>query len=302
MKKLRTRELTIHSYTDFSRLSKIDLGAMVVLLAELDRANVMKGFDERGLVNLHDWNESILEELASVGFFGLCRVHPNALPKISASPDRMIIPFVAGDDGEAMVEIAQKVGELVDFAAFGSPDFFAASLFTTCLSEAVSNVTDHAYNEQRYGGDAYQFLYPNINRFWFAATADRSTGLVRVVLYDQGYTVPVTYSRADVQDRLRAFLAKIGIVEPHDGDKIHAAVQLGASRTDEKHRGNGLPMMRKAIKDCDNGHFMVASRAGLVTYRPGTKAVITELNNSIGGTLLSLELDVRRTKTTALAA
>lgn len=287
----------IVGYFDFSKLKEISTAAAVVLAAEYERVGKLLGIVPP-TVELDKWQDSVFNKLYQIGFFeivGLSAKRENPVSEEKLTQTMRIVSSKNSDDLGTIDRSLQQLGK------FLSPDQdIPESIiieFLTGLSEAISNVTNHAYP------DDIELGYDHINSLWVAATADRAANSLTVVVYDQGASIPATYPRLDRLKKVVRFLERA--LKPNrqfeyedDGTYIRAAMRYGGSRTDEKHRGKGLPQMFETLQKIGPGSLTVYSRGGWCRQTTQDRRLRSgALPCSIGGTLVewSVELSGLRT-------
>ncbi|MCJ8521179.1 anti-sigma regulatory factor (Ser/Thr protein kinase) [Pseudorhizobium tarimense] len=271
-------------YNDFSYPTSISTAAAVVLAAEYERMRTM--LDEvPPTVVLDRWNDEVFRKLYQLGFFEIVGITPKRTDVVIDEGDVRTMQIVSSqnaDDLERIDAALQKLGEFMNPTS-SIPESVIIDLLTG-LSEALSNVTGHAYP------DDYQPIYPHIGRFWVSATADRRNHSLTVVVYDQGVTIPVTYPRIERLEKVYNYLGRTLRQQPsfdfeNDGTYIRAAMKYGGSRTDQKHRGKGLPQIIDVIKRIGRGRLTVFSRGGWCTRAPNGRFSSGAVPYSLGGTL-----------------
>lgn len=286
----RTPQLV--GYFDFSYPKSISTAAAVVLAAEYERMRTM--FDEiPPTVDLDRWNDDVFRKLYQLGFFEIVGITPQRNDVVIDEGDTRTMQIVSSqnaDDLERIDSALQNLGHFMNPASI--PENVMIDLLTG-LSEALSNVMGHAYPSD-YNPD-----YPHIGRLWVAATADRSKNSLTVVVYDQGVTIPVTYPRIERMESVLNYLGRALRQRPafdfqNDGTYIRAAMKYGGSRTDQRHRGKGLPQIIDVIRRVGKGRLTVVSRGGWCTRDPDGRFRSGAVPYSLGGTLIewSMELPV----------
>ncbi|MGY5811981.1 hypothetical protein ACXHXG_30310 [Rhizobium sp. LEGMi198b] len=278
-------------YLDFSYPTYISTAAAVVLAAEFERLAAVDG-EVPPTVNLHLWNEQVFRKLAQLGFFEIVGFIANRDDVIIEEGDTRTMRIVSTKNADdlAKVDVAlQQLGTFLNPVQRIPDDIIIP--FLTALSEAMSNVTNHAYPED--------FIppYPHINSLWVAATADRSKNTLTVVLYDQGVTIPYTYPRIDRLERVLKYLRRTLRREPkfeyeNDGIYIRAAMKYGGSRTDQRHRGKGLPQMIQVIEQAGVGAMTVYSRGGWCKRDSNGRFSSGAVPFSFGGTLIEWTVEL----------
>lgn len=277
----------IVGFYDFSRLSDISTAAAVVLASEYERVAQLQNLIPP-TVNLHEWHEPVFDKLFELGFFEIVRLWNVGREVIQGSGLTRTMRIVSSKSADELHVIDAALQELGRFLR--PDDNLPEQLiieFLTVISEAISNVTAHAY------ADPSLINYRHIDAVWVAATADKRDDTLTIVVYDQGATIPTTYPRLGRTERVLKFLKRATRTRPEknafadDGTYIRAAMRYGGSRTDKTYRGKGLPQMFDVLKRMKVGTMTILSRGGWCVRDGGTGRIRSgALNNSIGGTLV----------------
>ncbi len=282
----------ISGYTDFSRLEDISTSAAVVLAADFERLRRFAS-EVPPTVNLDSWNPQVFTKLFQLGFFEIVGLAEAVGERFVEQGDTLTMRIISAERADrtfAFKRIDEDLTRLMGFLgpAVRPPDSVVVPSLTA-LSEAISNVTGHAYEP------GLPFEYRHINRFWIAATADRSARSLTVVVYDQGATIPVTYPRVTRMQKVERFLrrglrTKRKFDFEDDGTYIRSALRYGGSRTGDSHRGKGLPQMVEVLRNIGNGHMTIWSRGGWCHRAATGRMSSGALPYSIGGTLIEWSL------------
>lgn len=281
----------ITGYLDFSCLSEISLGAAVVLTADYDRMSKILG-QVPPTIDLHKWQTSVVTKLNQLGFFNLLGHVPSTDKLIEDGPT-LTMRIVRGTNADELKTVDASLNVLGEFLRedeSSSLDPTIVKVLTT-ISEAITNVTQHAYSA------GLQYRHQHINSFWVAATADKTTRNLTVAVYDQGATIPLTYPRLNLKEKAVRFLSSAigGVPEfeyQHDGTYIRAAMRYGGSRTDQAFRGKGLPQMFRLMQSVGAGTMSIRSRGGWCTRRSTGRMTQGFADESIGGTLIEWTIEL----------
>lgn len=286
------KKLRIKGYLDFSTIEEISTSAALVLAAEYERVVSLVG-SPPPLINLDEWNFDVFGRLLQLGFFTSVGITPK-IPEqlVTSNQDVMTLHFLSGSNAEE-TEAANKM--LMELGNFLDPDHELPEEITVpltgALSEAMINVRRHAYPSN------HRFAHKHINRWWLTGSADRKGRKLTVVIYDQGATIPITYSKLSSATHIREWISKQVSGQPQspfamDGLHIAAAAKFGNSQTEKSYRGKGLPDMQNAIDQCENGRLMILSRGGRYVYEGPNKSEVSSFPSSIGGTLIEWTLNL----------
>jgi len=153
------------------------------------------------------------------------------------------------------------------------------------LSEAMTNVNHHAYKTKS------NVFGKHLGRWWMVATLSNRTRLFTLVFYDAGVGIPKTLPRRYPIELIRGALSLLPMIKPDDGQMIHAAMELGRTRTAESNRGKGLIDLAKLIDTAAAGSMSIYSRNGSYAYTPTLE---THKNHQgfIEGTLIEWQLPI----------
>lgn len=273
----------VPSYFDLSGVSDVSTAAAVIMAAEYERIRVLQS-EVPPTVELDKWNDIVFTKLYQLGFFEITGHTPGNDDKLTLNDESLtmrIVRSTSSDDLHAIDLALQKL-----FAFLGADDSDPIIIeFLTALSEAMTNVTNHAYMP------GVHFDYQHIDSFWVAATAHQKDRSISIVVYDQGATIPETYPRLSRVQKVGRFLARALTVEKehdceHDGTFIRAAMRYGGSRTDQSHRGRGLPQMFKTLQKIGKGTLAVYSRGGWCMRTSEGRMKSGYVDHKLGGTLV----------------
>lgn len=286
----------IDSYLDFSQLSAISTSAAVVLASEYERVAALQG-NVPPTVDLHKWQEPVFRKLFEIGFFEIVGLADTGRDLIEDVGDTRTMRIVSSKSADKLGVIDLALQELAQFLrpSQALPDEVDEIIiqFVTAISEAISNVTAHAYMH------GIELSHRHINGVWVAATANRSDDSLTIVVYDQGASIPATYPRMERLDKVTRYLSRVVRWNPdqhdyaHDGTFIRAAMRYGGSRTDDSYRGKGLPQMFDALRRMSRGTMTILSRGGWCQRDAQTGRIRSgHLNSSIGGTLIEWQVSL----------
>lgn len=277
----------LSTYHDFANIEFISAPVALILAAEYQRA-LVAARSPAPLINLNEWKPRVFDRFFELGFFpivGLGQIEEGE--HIVGDQERKTLRFLSGSDASE-AEAADR--RLLELAEFIDPDHDLPSSIAvplnSALSEAMVNVRMHAYPSWHH------FQFRPISRWWLTGTADRATRTLTVAIYDQGASIPVTYDRLPKAFAVEKFVRdKIGELikgSAYASDAVHieAAMRYGNSQSEKPNRGNGLPQMQDAVRQCGAGSLVVHSRGGRYTYSTSTNMKLEAFEHSIGGTLI----------------
>lgn len=162
--------------------------------------------------------------------------------------------------------------------------FLQDNLYTG-ITEAMTNVSNHAYDLQREDGLGFCD-----QKSWWMFSHEKD-GYLSVVFCDLGAGIPRTLpvKRRNVWNRLLRKGLK------RDSEIIKFAVKDSVSRTRKSHRGKGLRQIMEVINGLSGAEAVVYSNRGVYLMRSGRPSQCFEYRDSILGTLIywSIPLPVK---------
>ncbi len=280
----------IQGYIDFAKIKNISMSAAIVLAADYDR---LKHFlkEVPPTINLRNWDQVVVTRLHQLGFFSILghQPDPNLLVQ---NGDFLLMRILRSTNCATLNQVDDALMGLGSFVSHENNSLDEKVTHTlSIISEVMSNVTQHAYQS------GVDFTYDHLNSFWVSAEADRSEKTLRIVLYDQGATIPVTYPRLDRSEKVKRFLARMLQRKPKfdyedDGTYIRAALRYGGSRTELDYRGKGFPQMIDLLNTLGGGELMVMSRGGWCARSSNGRVTSGSYASSIGGTLVEWKMEL----------
>jgi len=223
--------------------------------------------------NVESWDPEIRRLLIQMGYFellGLLR------PRIRTTESS--ITFVNFRRGEPGASDSGKMAQdlRVDIEAIVGTGISRKRLFEG-LSEAITNVSQHAYPPSVLGGDK--------KRWWLSASFDRASRNLNVIFYDQGVGIPKTLPSSDLWENIKDAFSRWS-----DSEKIGAAMEYGRSSVNRPERGKGLKNLLEFAKAYEDGKLSIYSGHGLYrlehTRDDRIRTTSREHKRSIGGTLI----------------
>ncbi len=280
----------ISRYWDFSKIDNISMASAVVLAAEYDR---LKHFlnEVPPTINLRLWKPTVVERLHKLGYFSILGHEPD--PQLLVEDENVQLMRIIRSENTGKFQIVdESLSELGSFLST-DPAVLDEKIIhcLTIIGEVMSNVTQHAYQPS-------PDLTPNhLNSFWISAEANKTENTLRIVLYDQGATIPITYPRMNLTDSVLKYFRRTLKGSPsfdyeNDGTYIRAAFKYGGSRTDKDYRGKGFPQMNQLLAALGRGELKVRSRGGWCIRALNGKITSGSLSSSIGGTLVEWKVEL----------
>ncbi len=266
---------------DFTHTKKISSGAVLLLVAEIDRCRRLAG--PKMLTGTYPKDKKLHGQMRDSGFFEALHVKPRLDGQEKTYPMEYI-KVVSGSeaDGRLARELRLKLlGPLDDRLAQE-----AKSSFFRSLSEAMTNVSQHAYP-----ADAQQGKIRVVPKgWWMLGHINKLRSELKVMIVDQGIGIPRSLPKKHpmevINEVLSMSLSLLGVVKPTDGQMIKAAMEVGRSRMGQDNRGKGLNDLKKLIQACGSGRLRILSNHGEYIYTEGGSERLQAYDDSINGTFI----------------
>lgn len=251
-----TTSLQGNHLIDLAAVKDISPAAALLLVAECDQwrerteAKWLRAFD------INNWTPSVRRRLREMGFFEVLHTRRVLDDPIVAGEDRYV-PFQTGhrSPGEPARQLRTSIEEL-------GPTVADREALYEGLVEAMTNVSQHAYPDDRESGP---------KRWWISASVNAERRTMTVMVVDHGVGIARTLPRSKVWESIRK-------VVPFDLLKDDAHIVRAAfakdgenrSQTGEVHRGKGLRENIKGYVDSHNSRGqlrVITNRASYVYSR-----------------------------------
>lgn len=284
IRKLITNKSTSHKAYKLGRVKFDDLrtvstSASLVLTAELSK------WDDAIRNNLkpdiNNWTPDILVNFKELGFFDLFKNKPSNITNFesNASHNRRIVKYTKGrcGDNEQTRVLKENITEMIG-------DEIKKWMFLhSGLSEAIVNVSHHAYPENR----GYSIIDKN---WYYTASYNTSKRELKVVFYDQGIGIPKSLPASDFWEKILVSLSILPIADrKKDEVLLKAAVGFDRTSTEESDRGKGLQDLMEFIRQRGEGYLSIISLKGLfkLEIKNGTESIKSEhFDYPVCGTLI----------------
>jgi len=259
---------------DFSELREISTSAALVLASTVDQWR--EKVNGKIKANLPSWNESIITQLHEMGYFTLLNIPepPGNLPESDICFLRFKREIAASATaGDTAIELREGIEKMVG-------ESIQRQFLFEGISEAITNVSQHAYPDSMDEQQKY---------WWVSASFNRKTRKLEVTFYDRGAGIPITLPSHKLFGLIRYKFDNW-----KDSGKIRAAMKLGRTSSGLKERGKGLQNLLEFAKAHSAGKLSIKSLKGIyqeVFYidEQGKQTVTKnkiDHEYSIGGTLI----------------
>ena len=256
---------------DFSKATLLYPTGVLYLVAELDRLR-RRGGAAFTVRQIEPQNEIANQVFQQVGICELCGQDP---------------PEQTDHFDESVRHWRYATGEKMNDAPGRALDRFEGRLSEALqsgmwkgVSEAIVNSVHHAYLEPRYDG----FPGTDETRWWmFSEVRD---GELTVAVCDLGIGIPRSLPLRWGATRIAALLSKFGLVRPEVA-AVRAALEVGATRTEQENRGRGLPQIWEDMKSHTGSNIRILSNKALLSWnQKEAKETEEEFDDSIFGTMI----------------
>jgi len=263
---------------DFGSCISMSADAALVLAAEVDRCVSLRTY--LGKPKLHGTypsNKSVRRFLQELGFYKLLDLKEPESP--IDLQDRRFIQMRTGvrAKGQIIDELEEMVfGNVVRF------DTQAGKALFRGLSEAMTNVTRHAYDAE-FG----QSLPVKRGQWWMAGYWNRDRHEIMAFMYDQGVGIPATLPKTHKEQV--GILGRILGRSVSDADLVKLSMQLGKTRTAAPQHGKGMADLKRLVELAHEGHLRILSGTGGYLYaRKGdeTHEQKNDLDSRVNGTFI----------------
>ncbi|WP_155831784.1 STAS domain-containing protein [Hylemonella gracilis] len=269
----------------FSDVEKINTSALMYVLSNIHKLRFEHG--ERCITGTYPKSLQIERLLGESGFFKLLKVKLRDRVKV---PRRSMRFIQFRSSQELKAETIKEVRDELLRDDLEMPRAVAKKIYRA-VSEAMTNVGQHAYNNKSFISDRAEDSLRG--RWWFSASMNATTNRFSLVFYDAGVGIPKTIPREHPMENIRGVLSLLPGIEVDDAQMIVAAMKLGRTRTHLSNRGKGLLDLTQLIDLVGDGQMLIYSRQGLVTYTAG-KTTPIYCKQSVEGTLIEWKLPLNK--------
>jgi hypothetical protein len=254
---------------DPTMLDVITPETALVLIAEMSRAVTCHQdvCDFRGREAL---NKEVHQILGAIGYYDYLE---GIDWKPNSNATRKFMVHKTGDcvDGAVAKELIEH------FRSTGDLTKEEVAALYNGLVESMTNVLQHAYPKN--------LRFPHLpNRWWLLGSHDKQKREISFCFYDQGIGIPRTI-RTRFKDKFPAFHSDEDLL-------IEAVVHGQYSKTQDPTRGKGLPTLKAFFDTHTNGELTIVTHQTKCIFRKGADPVAEQMQQSLGGTLVSWTLQV----------
>ncbi|WP_395026284.1 hypothetical protein [Comamonas odontotermitis] len=265
----------------FQQLRSISSEALIYLLGQIHLLQEKHG--KQNLTGCYPKSRKIEHLLNESGFFGLLNIKKRKVAGKKTGSTRFIT-YKTGN--KLQCEDIPKIRNELFGDDFEMPSHVKKEVYRA-LSEAMANVGEHAYANKAVSAKSLH------GRWWIGASMSLRKNIFSLTFYDAGVGIPKTLPRRYNMELIRQALSVLPLIDPDDGAMIHAAVELGRTRTGKENRGKGLLDLHRLIDKINDGKLTIISRQGWYKYRP-LRHQSGPMTGFLEGTLISWELPLTK--------
>ncbi len=254
---------------DHSQIKKLGPEAALLLIATFERVTVLSPRSSLSTKTSKLPNDQVLSVLKQAGYFDYFSLTVEI-------PDADVPQILSHRTGRKVAPPAAEELILHFEHLAGFPSSLRKKL-GKALIECMENAILHAFPP----GFSARCLK---NQWWMLGYRDMARGTIWFAFYDQGVGIPRTI-RTRVLDQ-KLFRRK-------DGDiLVEAIVEGHYSRTKEKSRGRGLPLLLEFVELADDGKLTVVSDCVRCDFIKGKDPRHYPLEIAFPGTLIIWEIKI----------
>lgn len=179
-----------------------------------------------------------------------------------------ILSGTTADLDEKYIEIENEISKIV-------PDRKSKFVLQNAISEAISNVINHAYDENS----------KSYKKWFLFFCVDEEKSNCTIVVSDLGKTIPATIPVTFNKDKFTLNLREIFFGKT-DSELIEIATKMRRTSTEEYHRGKGFNDIIQVESFLKGAKVLVVSRRGAWSSEAGNM----DFNSAIEGTTIGWEI------------
>ena len=254
--KARAKRAYRLSSVNFDNLRDISTSAALVLTAEISKWD--DSVRQRLKPETDNWDPNILSKFKDLGFFDLFQNHSVTSQQTSNNEkgNVRVVRYIKANCGssEDARRLKNEVTEIV------GKDIGKWTFLHSGLTEAITNVTHHAYPED--------MAVRSEDRNWYLGGGyDTKTRELKVVFFDQGIGIPRSLPASKVWERILDAISALPVADrKRDEVMLKAAMELTRTSTNDLDRGRGLGDLLEFIKQRREGYLSVLSRKGMYRF------------------------------------
>lgn len=247
------------SNVDFDGLRRVSTSAAIVLTAEISKWD--NSIRRRLVPDVVNWSDDIYNHFSQLGFFDLFGNKPERKPGgVVNKPELNFVRYLKGKTGNSEEAKEKKKFLKSELKRIVGSDVAKWTILHSGLSEAVTNVTHHAYPRGFDCSDPSWYLTGAYNN---------KTKEMKIVFYDQGIGIPNSLPESKIWEKVLSYFSRFNIPfadQKKDAALLKAAVSIDRTSTGKNDRGKGLQDLLEFIKQRGDGYMSLISYHGLYKY------------------------------------
>lgn len=259
---------------------KITPPAMLLMLAEVNRARMLRGRD--AVTGTYPKDTVLLRRMCHTGFFDLLQIRSPI--RTDRTFPMEYIKFKTGSKLKAESARELRNSLLGDGITMRVR---ARKQLQRGVTEAMLNALQHAYPDTKLRDASVR------DRWWLTGHYHKPTGNLSIMFCDLGVGIPHTLPRKHTIEHLRQLASLLPGIKPDDGAMIYAGMKVGRSSTRQGHRGKGLNDLRQFIDQAGSGELRIFSRRGEYWYTSPAKEEYRTNGHTVQGTLIVWTVPLR---------
>jgi len=275
---------------DLSRVREVKAAALLVLYSSIEIAQIKSG-DKQRVAFTYSNCRPVAQSFKRFGLWrltGQLGFMPNAgdsagLEVCTASREATR----AGDNSQ----LRRVIDYTQQMVLEGSSNEEADLIAYNAITESVSNVWQHAYDDDFFEGGVdsrlahWWIIVERIKDQFYIAVYDKGAGIPFTLQKKPWYRVALVNEQGNIQHDIAM-----------DALRIKMAVEYGRSRFKVDNRGKGLSEAKDFVQLNPRGTMIIYSGYGDYTYYADTrKDELRNLPSNFGGTLIQWNLQLERT-------
>ncbi|WP_257282133.1 hypothetical protein [Endozoicomonas sp. ISHI1] len=265
---------------DFSKCDRIAAPVALLLYSVIEQTQqsdahhpirFLRSSIEQGLVKALKssglWQLSLMQEVKST----------DSLPIVSANCSK--------ESSDKWEEVLDYIGQEVMENGFTPEE---ENRFGAAVSEAVTNVLDHAYPDlkdlKRFADMQWWMICEVVNDELYLAIMDRGVGIPK--------TLPKKSWFRDAMKATPEVLSKL-VDRNSDAEWIKASLRKGETATQQRERGLGGPTILDLVEKNKTGTLWIFSNSGIYCRLGGEVYSAKDSHNSINGTIVQWNIRLR---------
>jgi len=240
----------------FDNLKKISTPAALILTSEIARWE--SSIRKRLVPQVDLWNDEIYHSFSQLGFFELFKNKPNRVSNGIKDIETNYVKYFKGSclnkqyATDSKKQLKEKIRELTGNVI---PTW---TFLHSGLSEAVTNVTHHAYPES-------ESVTWHDKSWYLTGSFNIKNRVMTISFFDQGIGIPSSLPNSTVWENLLNYISYIKVPAASrklDSVLLKAAVNMPRTRTGKDDRGKGLQDLLEFIKQRNEGSLSIFSERG----------------------------------------